>query len=303
MKVLFFGTPYFAEIILKGLMQSEFEVVGVVCQNDKPAGRGNKMVSPHIVELAKSFSLPVYQFEKLSQHIDDFKAIDYDIAVTASYGKLLPKSFLDLKPCINVHPSMLPKYRGATPIQSALLAGDRMTGVTVMKTEVGMDDGDIFVQQEVEILPEDDYVSLLPKLAEVGLKLLLETLRKIENGTATRTKQDESKATFVKLIKKEDALLHFENDVESLVNQVRAYVENPVCFFMLGEDRIKVYKAKVFDKTQNEKIGTITSNRKRFLIQAQNGVFEILRCQASGGKVLDASSFLNGYHFKTMVVE
>ena len=303
MKVLFFGTPYFAEIVLKGLMESEFEVVGVVCQDDKPAGRGKKMVSPHIVELAKSFSLPVYQFEKLSKYIDEFKKIDYDYAVTASYGKFLPKSLLDIKPCINVHPSMLPKYRGATPIQSALLNGDTKTGVTVMKTDVGMDDGDIYVQKEVEILPEDDCLTLIPKLANVGLELLLDTLRNIEKGKAHLTPQESEKATFVKLIEKSDALLDFSKPAEVLVNEVRAYVESPVCYFFLGEDRIKVFKAQIFEKTENEKIGTVISHKNRFLIQAKGGVFEILKCQVQGGKVLDARSFLNGYRFKTMVVQ
>ena len=228
--------------------------------------------------------------------------MDYDLAVTASYDKILPKSFLDLKPCINVHPSMLPKYRGATPIQSALLNGDTMTGVSIMKTEVGMDDGDIFVQKEVEILPEDDYVSLLDKLAKVGLDLLIETLHKIENGNAIRTPQDDSKATFVKLIQKEDALLDFSMSAQSLVNKVRAFCENPVAFFHLGEDRIKVYKAKVANMSTDAPVGQIISTKKHFQIQAADGVFEILKCQASGGKVMDASSFLNGYRFKTMAV-
>lgn len=302
MKILFFGTPKFAEIILQGLIDNHFEVVGVVCQNDKPAGRGNKMKTPHIVELAHANNLPVYQFEKIKEHIEDFKKMDYDLAVTASYGKILPKSFLDIKPCINVHPSMLPKYRGATPIQTALLNGDKMTGVTIMKTEVGMDDGDIFVQKEVEILPEDDYVSLLPKLANVGLELLIETLRKIENKTAKRFPQDNSKATFVKLIEKQDALLDFSSTVEDLVNKVRAFAESPIAFFNLEEDRIKVYKAKVASNDIQGEIGKILSTKKRFLIQAKNGVFEILKCQSAGGKILDAASFLNGYRFKTMAV-
>lgn len=302
MKILFFGTPRFAEIILQGLFDNNFDVVGVVCQNDKPAGRGNKMKTPHIVELAREKGVSVYQFEKIREHIEDFKAIDYDMAVTASYGKILPKSFLDLKPCINVHPSMLPKYRGATPIQSALLNGDTMTGVTIMKTEVGMDDGDIFVQKEVEILPEDDYVSLLDKLANVGLDLLIETLHKVENGTAVRTPQDDSKATFVKLTQKEDALLDFSMPAQSLVNKVRAFCENPVAFFHLGENRIKVYKAKVANMSTDAPVGQIISTKKRFQIQAVDGVFEILKCQASGGKVMDASSFLNGYRFKTLAV-
>lgn len=302
MKILFFGTPRFAEIVLEGLIGSEFEVTGLVCQNDKPAGRGNKMQTPHIVEIAKAHNIPVYQFEKIREHIEDFKNIDYDLAVTASYGKILPKSFLDLKPCINVHPSLLPKYRGATPIQSALLNGDTETGVTIMKTEVGMDDGDIFVQRRVEILPEEDYLSLLDRLAYIGLDLLLETLKRIENGTVVCTKQDDSKATFVKLIQKEDGLLDFSMPIASLVNKVRAFVESPVAYFFLGEDRIKVYKAKVGDMTISAPVGQILCTKKRFLIQASDGVFEVLCCQNAGGKTMDAASFLNGYRFKQMVV-
>lgn len=303
MKVLFFGTPYFAEVILQGLLDSEFEVVGVVCQNDKPAGRGNKLVSPKIVSLARQNNIAVYQFEKLSEHIEDFKKIDYDIAVTASYGKILPKELLDLKLCINVHPSLLPKYRGSTPIQSALLNGDKVTGVSIMKTEIGMDDGDIYVQEEVEISDDDDYVSLLNKLAVVGLKLLIDTLKKIEMGTATRTPQDGTKATFVKLIEKQDGLLDFSQPVQAIVNKVRAFSENPVAYFFIGGERIKVYKAKVADMNSCADVGEIIENKKRFLIQGNGGVFEILKCQAAGGKVLDACSFMNGYRFKSKVVD
>lgn len=302
MKILFFGTPFFAEIILKGLLDAGKDVVGVVCQNDKPAGRGNKMVSPKIVSLAKENGIAVYQFERLKEHIDDFKNIDYDLAITASYGKILPKELLDLKLCINVHPSMLPKYRGATPIQSALLNGDKTTGVTIMKTEVGMDDGDIYIQQPVEIFEDDDYVSLLPRLANVGLKLLLETINKIEEGTAQRTSQIEGDATFVRLIRKEDGLLDFAERVESLNNKVKAFVENPVAYFFVGEDRIKVYKSKIADFSKQGKNGEILCTKKRFLIQASDGILEILECQAPSGKRLPASAFLNGYRFQTMVV-
>ena len=184
MKILFMGTPRFAEIVLQELLKNNFDVVGVVCRADKPAGRGNKLVSPNIVSIAKENNIQVYQYEKLSEHIDDFKNIGYDLAVTASYGRMLPKAFLDIAPVVNVHPSMLPKYRGATPIQNALLNGDKSTGVTIMKTDVGMDDGDIYIQKQFEILPEDDYVSLLDKLAFLGAELLIETLKNIENNTA-----------------------------------------------------------------------------------------------------------------------
>lgn len=298
MKVLFFGTPLFSEIVLKKLIEKH-EVVGVVCQPDKPAGRGKKLVSPNIKLLAEERGIKVYQFEKLKENLDVIKNINSDIFVTASYGKILPKALLDMKLCINVHPSMLPKYRGATPIQMALLNGDKKTGVTIMKTDVGMDDGDIILQKEVEILDEDDYNSLMPKLADVGAKLLLQALEEIENKTVKFTKQDDSKATFTKLIQKEDALLDFNESAENLVNKVRAYVENPTAYFYLGDDRIKVYKAKVeAGDLPNVGIGdVVTVNKKMFLIKTGKDTLSILKCQASGGKVLDVKDFLNGYRF------
>ena len=298
MKVLFFGTPLFSEIVLKKLIEKH-EVVGVVCQPDKPAGRGKKLVSPNIKLLAEERGIKVYQFEKLKENLDVIKNINPDIFVTASYGKILPKALLDMKLCINVHPSMLPKYRGATPIQTALLNGDKKTGVTIMKTDVGMDDGDIILQREVEILGEDDYNSLMPKLADVGAKLLLQALEEIENKTVKFTKQDDSKATFTKLIQKEDALLDFNESAENLVNKVRAYVENPTAYFYLGDDRIKVYKAKVeAGDLPNVGIGeVVTVNKKMFLIKTGKDTFSILKCQAPGGKVLDVKDFLNGYRF------
>ena len=298
MKVLFFGTPLFSEIVLKKLIEKH-EVIGVVCQPDKPAGRGKKLVSPNIKRLAEERGIKVYQFEKLKENLDVIKNINSDIFVTASYGKILPKALLDMKLCINVHPSMLPKYRGATPIQMALLNGDKKTGVTIMKTDVGMDDGDIILQREVEILDEDDYNSLMPKLADDGAELLLQALEEIENKTVKFIKQDDSKATFTKLIQKGDALLNFNESAETLVNKVRAYVENPTAYFFLGEDRIKVYKAEVeAGDLPNVGIGdVVTVNKKMFLIKTAKDTFSILKCQASGGKVLDVKDFLNGYRF------
>lgn len=295
MKILFFGTPVFAEIVLSKLLNSKHQVVGVVCQTDKPAGRGNKMLSPHIVTLAKENGLQVFQVEKIKDSLDVFSHVDCDIFVTASYGKFLPKELLDMKMCINVHPSLLPKYRGATPIQSALLNGDNITGVTVMKTDVGMDDGDIILQTKEVIGLEDDYHTLMPRLAEIGGDLLLEALEKIDNGTVTFTKQDERNAVIVRPIKKEDGLLDFKQDATSLVNKIRAYVDFPTAYFFLGEDRIKVYKAKTRDITLN--VGEIYHTKKEWLIGCGEGVLQILKCQASGGKVLDVANFLNGYHF------
>ncbi len=302
MKILFFGTPLFAEIVLKKLI-SKHEVVGVVCQTDKPANRGKKLLSPKIKELAESLGIKVYQFERLKDNLDTFRNIDCDLFVTASYGKILPKELLDMKLCINVHPSMLPKYRGSTPIQTALLNGDKETGVTIMKTAVGMDDGDIILQEKVKICEDDDYNSLMPKLAEVGSELLLKAIDKIENGSVKYIKQDDSKATFVKLIEKEDACLDFNEDAESLVFKVKAYVENPTAYFYIGEDRIKVYKAEVVSGYEDLKVGEVYADKKEFVIKAKVKAVKILRCQAPGGKVLDVKDFLNGYRFKDKKVK
>lgn len=304
MKVLFFGTPKFAEIVLQQLLKSKYEVVGVVCQPDKMAGRGNKLRTPNIVKIANEKSLPVFQFENLKDHVQEIVATKADVGVTASYGKIIPKSVLEVLSIVNVHPSMLPKYRGSTPIQSALLNGDSSTGVTIMKTGVGMDDGDIYVQKECEISKEDDFFSLHDKLAKMGCELLLETLDKIECQTAKLTKQDDSKASFVKLIEKEDALLNFTQSAQNLVNKVRAFAESPVAYFFADGKRIKVHKAQVAeDCFSNNNVGTIIPNKKRFLIQANGGVFEILRCQGEGGKVLDAVAFLNGFRSKNGQVD
>lgn len=294
MKVLFFGTPLFAEIVFN-ILKEKHQIVGVVCQEDKPANRGKKMQTPHIVALAKENNIPCYQFEKLKDHIEDFKKIDCDIFVTASYGKILPKELLDIKMCINVHPSMLPKYRGATPIQSALLFGDKTTGVTIMKTAVGMDDGDIILQKEVKIEEDEDYLSLMPRLGEIGGRLLLESLEKIEKGEAIFQKQDDLKATYVRLIKKEDGLLNFNDNAENLVNKVRAFVEFPVAFFFIDDERVKVYKAEAVDGFENLKPGEIFTSKKEFVVKAKDRGFKILKCQVAGGKVLNVQDFLNGH--------
>lgn len=294
MKILFFGTPLFSEIVFE-MLQEKNKIVGVVCQEDKRANRGKKMQTPHIVTLAREKNIPVFQFEKLKEHIDDFKKIDCDIFVTASYGKMLPKELLDLKMCINVHPSLLPKYRGATPIQSAILNGDKITGVTIMRTAVGMDDGDIILQKEVEIGEKENYLSLMPRLAKVGGELLTEAIEKIESGEAVFQKQDDEKATYVKLIKKEDGFLDFNENAECLVNKVRAYVEFPVAFFFLGNERVKVYDAEEVDGYEDLSAGDIFVSKKEFIIKAKDKGFKILKCQVAGGKVLDIRDFLNGH--------
>lgn len=303
MKVLFLGTPLFAQIVLDYIIKSKHEVVGVICQPDKPSGRGMKLISPEIKHFAEANGIKVYQFEKVRKSIEDIKAIDYDIALTASYGQILPQTFLDIKPCINVHPSLLPKYRGATPIQTAILNGDNETGVTIMRTEAGVDCGDIILQKKVQIPQDIYYNEFMIKLAHIGGEMAVKALDLIESGQDKWVKQDHDSATFVKMIKKIDGFLDFSKSADEIVNKVRALGELISCYITIGGENIKVYKAQKvdYDILKNEK--DILCIRKRFIIQCKDGAVEILRCQAPNGKILDARDFLNGYKFKSDKVE
>lgn len=295
MKILFLGTSDFSQIVLEKIIKSKHQVVGVVCQPDRPSGRGHKLVVPKIKEFAIENGIKVFQFEKVSQHTDEvFEGVD--IAVTASFGQILSRDFINKKMCLNVHPSRLPIYRGPTPLQTALQNGDKKTAVSIQKMEYEVDSGDIILCQEVNIDDEDTMSTLTEKTANIGGNLAVKALDMIENGSVKFEKQDGSKATFTKMIKKEDGFLNFEENAEKIVNKVRALGENPGCYFFVGEDRIKVQKAKVFDeKTGNT--GDILTKNKKFLVRANDRFVEILKCQAPNGKILDAKDFLNGYKF------
>lgn len=300
MKVLFLGSSLFSQIVLERLLRSKHEVLAVVCQPDRPSGRGHKLVSPEIKLFAESKGIKVFQFEKVSQHIDEvFEGVD--IAVTASFGQILSRAFIATKMCLNVHPSRLPLYRGATPLQTALLNGEKETAVTIQKMVYEVDEGDIILQQDIKIEDDDNFSTLTEKTAKLGGELLVKALDLIERGKEIYTKQDGSKATYTKMIKKEDGFLDFTNSAENIVNRVRALGENPGCYFFVGEDRIKVSKTAIctdFDVKPNE----ILVKNKRFLIGAKDFCVEILRCQAPNGKMLDAKDFLNGYKFSKMQV-
>ena len=295
MKILFLGTSDFSQIVLEEILKSKHKVLAVVCQPDRPSGRGHKFIAPKIKEFAQQKGIKVFQFDKVSEHIDEvFEGVD--VAVTASFGQILSREFINKKMCLNVHPSKLPTYRGPTPLQTALLNGDKMTAVSIQKMEYEVDSGDIILCQDVEIGGNDTMSSLTEKTAKIGGELVVKALDMIENKSVKFTKQDASKATFTKMIKKEDGFLDFGESAEKLVNKIRALGENPGCYFFVGQDRIKVQKAKVFEeKTGNT--GDILIKNKKFLVKAKDNFVEIERCQAPNGKVLDAKDFLNGYKF------
>lgn len=298
MKVLFLGSPYFAVKILKRLLQSSHNVVAVVTQSDKPSGRGQKLMPTQVKQFATEKGIPVYSFDKLSQHLDEIEEIDYDIAVTASFGQILNEKFLSIAPCINVHPSLLPKYRGATPIQSALLSGDKVTGVSIMKVVRAVDAGDVIAQKQIEIEDEDDYISLQDKLASIGGDLLVEVLDLFEKGQVKAVGQEESKATFCRKLEKSDAFLDLNKTASEIVNQSRALCQMGV-FILVDGQRLKVGSIKDVSKDFQElNIGEAAPVKGRIILGCSDGAVEIGKCLSKNGKMVPAKDFLNGFSFE-----
>ena len=299
MKVIFLGTPDFACACLESIIKSKHQVVGVVCQPDKPSGRGNKLCPPPTKILANKHNIPVFQFNKIRlEGVEILKSLNADIMVTAAYGQILSQEIIDICPhkIINVHGSLLPKYRGASPIQAAILNGDTKTGITIMETEIGVDTGDIMLMEEIDIVDDDTYGSLTEKLAVLGSKLIVEALDKIEDGTITKTPQNHKLATHTKMIKKDQELLDFNDTAENLVNKVRAYNPNPIARFCIGVDGFKVYGLKAVKTAENGLNGQILSaNPKQGLVvKCNNGAVEVIELQAPNGKRMLAKSYLNG---------
>ncbi len=295
MKILFLGSSRFSKIVLQKLFLNNVDISAVITQPDKPSGRGHKLMPTEVKQFALANNIDVYTFDKVRLHMEEIKKIDYDVAVVASFGQILPQEFLDYKLAINVHPSLLPKYRGATPIQSAILNGDKVTGVTIMKVAKEVDAGDIILQREV-VLEDEYYLALEEKLATLGGEMTIEVLKSIENGSVKFSPQDSGKAVLVSKIGKEDGKLDFSQTATQIVNRVRALAEEIGCFMVLENKIIKVYIAcDVSDKFSVEQ-NKIMQNKKNFVVGCKDGAVEILACQAPSGKMVSGRDFINGHN-------
>lgn len=299
MKVIFLGTPEFAVPVLEEINNSSHQIVGVVCQMDKPSGRGNKMVAPPVKVKAQQLGIPVYQFNKIrTDGVNTLKSLNADIMVTAAYGQILSQEIIDICPngIINVHGSLLPKYRGATPIQSCLINGEEKTGITIMKTDVGIDTGDIILTQECDINKDDTYETLSKKLSSIGASLCVNALNLIQNGKANFVKQNDAEATHTKMIKKEDTIINFNQTAKQIVNLVRGLNPNPVALFYINDQSFKVWSAKEVEHIGNEQNGTIlqANSKKGFVIKCNGGAVEIVEMTAPNSKRMLAKAYLNG---------
>ena len=295
MKILFLGSSRFSKIVLQKLFLNNVDISAVITQPDKPSGRGHKLMPTEVKQFALANNIDVYTFDKVRLHMEEIKKIDYDVAVVASFGQILPQEFLDYKLAINVHPSLLPKYRGATPIQSAILNGDKVTGVTIMKVAKEVDAGDIILQRDFALNGEY-YLELEERLAILGGEMTIEVLKSIEDGSVKFSPQDNSKAVLVSKIGKEDGKLDFSQTATQIVNRVRALAEEIGCFMVLENKIIKVYKAcDVSDKFSVEQ-NKIMQNKKNFVVGCKDGAVEILACQAPSGKMVSGRDYINGHN-------
>ena len=296
MKVVFLGTPEFSVNVLNSIYNSSHEIVGVVTQPDRKVGRKGIITPCQVKVQAQNLNLPVFSFEKISaEGVDLLKSLKADIFVTCAYGQILSQQILDIAPygVINVHASLLPKYRGSAPIQWAIINGDKTTGVTIMQTALGVDSGDIILQEELSI--DGNYVDeLFSRLSTLGASLIVKALDLIESGKATYTKQDESKVVHVKMISKNDGLIDFSKSAINVVNLVKGLCTWPTAFTCYEGKMLKIYKATAIDGKGN--VGEVVdSNAKTgLLIGTSDGLVSVEEVQLEGGKKMPIKDFLLG---------
>ncbi len=296
MKIVFMGTPDYAAVTLEKLIGSKHEIAAVFAQPDKKVGRKQILTPPPVKVVAEKNNIPVFQPNTLrdGEAFGILKDINPDIIVVVAYGKILPEEILSLPKygCINGHASLLPKYRGASPIQWCIVCGETKTGVTVMQMDKDMDTGDILSQREVEIGEKETAEQLFDRLAVISADLMLETLENIENITPIKQNNDE--ATYAPIIKKEMALLDFSKSAKELSNSVRGYYSWPCAYFFLNGKRIKVIDAEIGQETK-EKSGTVVGNTDALEIACGDGkALRLLTVQPEGKGQMTAKQMLNG---------
>ncbi len=297
MRIVFMGTPDYAAVTLEALIKSEHEICAVFAQPDKPVGRKQILTPPAVKVKALEHNIPVFQPNsvKTGEAYEILKQLNPDAIVVVAYGKILPKEILELTKygCINGHASLLPKYRGASPIQWCIVQGETVTGVTTMLMDEGMDTGDILETCEVEIGDNETAEELFDRLSQVSAKLMLSTLKKLEKGEITPKKQT-GEASYAPIIKKDMARLNFSKTANEVHNAVRGYYSWPCAFFFHEDKRFKVIKTKISDNT-NEKYGTVIANDDKLVIACGEGTsIEILELQPEGSKPMTAKQFLCG---------
>lgn len=293
MKIVFMGTPSFALPTLEMLHQ-RFGVSLVVTQPDKVVGRKKIITKSPVKEFAIKHGIDVFQPLKLSKDYERIIKLKPDLIVTAAYGQMIPTAVLDLATSINVHGSILPKYRGGAPVQYAIKNGDKTTGVTIMYMAPKMDSGDIIDCEEVEILETDTTDSLMRRLSIVGRDLLDRTILSIINQTNNRVPQDETQVTFAYTIKPEEEFLDFTKTTKEVMNHLRSLLDEPGGSIFVNNTRIKVYEIEKSDIISSRNPGEVVKVTKQFLVKTKDGVVRLKKIKPEGKKLMNDTDFLNG---------
>ena len=303
MKVIFMGTPDFSVGTLEALVEAGHEVVLAVTQPDKPKGRGGKMQYTPVKEAALARDIPVYQPKKIREPecIEELKKYNADIMVVIAFGQILPKEILQMTPygCINVHASLLPKYRGAAPIQWAVIDGEKVSGVTTMQMNEGLDTGDMILKTEIPLDPKETGGSLHDKLAEAGAKLCVETLKCLEDKTATWEPQGESTTAYAKMLDKNLGNINWNDPAVQIERLIRGLNPWPSAYTHWNDKVIKLWQADVVEDNTDQEAGTIVKVEKdSFYVQTGEGLLKIEELQLQGKKRRDAGAFLRGNHLE-----
>lgn len=298
MRIVYLGTPDFAVRPLEKLVEKGYNVVAVVTNRDKPVGRKKIMTPPPVKVFAQNHNIPVYQYDKIRlEGVQDLKALAPDLMVTCAFGQILSQEIIDIPKLgvINIHASLLPKYRGASPIHYAILNGEKTTGITIMKTDIGIDTGDIIYQQSIDIKENETCGELFERLSVLGAECIEKTLPDVIAGTVSYAKQDDNLATLTKIIKKEYALIDFNDTAINIVNKVRAFNPAPISFFMLDGQPFKVYQASVCDMKGG--VGVILQANDKLIVGCGDFSVSLDKVQKAGGNAMMIKDFLRGNKF------
>lgn len=300
MRIVFMGTPQFSVPSLEALVENGYDVVGVITQPDRPAGRGNKIEKSPVKLYAEAHGIPVYQFERLrrSEGRECLESLAPDLCVTAAFGQILSQKLLDVPKIgtVNVHASLLPKYRGSAPINWCLYYGEKKTGVTTMMTDIGMDTGDMLLRSETDILPGETAGELTERLSKIGAELLIETLCRIEAGDCPREKQNEEESSYQPMLEKEMARIDWTQSAETVCNRVRAFNPWPGAYTAMGDGVMKIWKAAPdTNGLQGQPGEVLVSTAKQGLIIAcGSGCIRVEEMQAPNAKRMQAKAYLAG---------
>ncbi len=300
MRVIFLGTPEFAVPSLEALVSAGHELLAVLTQPDRPRGRGNQLAESPVKAAARTLGLPVHQPERIRrpETVEQLPSLAADLMVVVGYGQIIPQSIIDLPPygILNVHASLLPKYRGAAPIQWAIANGEKQTGVTIMQIDAGLDTGDMLLKGSLEIGAAETAPELSKRLARLGADLLVETIKQIETGCAQREKQDDSQASLAPILRKEDGCIDWQRPAQETYGRLRGFDPWPGAYTVFRRQPLAITRATPKTRTAPLNAGTVEIESRRLLVGCGDGTaLELLEVQPSGKKRMPAEAFINGY--------